>query len=130
MLKSAVVAIFLGAGFLYTTAAPIAACGSSPEKGWGKFLDDIHGFCFWYPPSYKRGATVHERGFPKDGQLLATLTSSEPREEDSSDKEPAAIQVCLLPGAFDLEKLIRDAPTGYVTPPTPQRYGANVFYYY
>jgi hypothetical protein len=61
---------------------------------------------------------------------LAALISSEPREAFSADKQPAAIQLCLLPGAFDLRKLIRDAPTGYDTPPRPKGYGANIFYYY
>jgi hypothetical protein len=130
MLKSAVLAIFLSAEFLYTMAASTAVCGPSPEKGWGQFLDDTHCFCFWYPPSYKRAATVHEYGFSKDGLLLATLSSSVQREAFSSDREPAVVQVGLLSGAFDLQKLIREAPTGYDTPPAPQRFGANVFYYY
>lgn len=69
-------------------------------------------------------------GCPKNGLVLASLTSSVPREAFSSDAEPAAIQVGLLPGAFDLRKLIRGAPTGYDKPPDPQRFGANVFYYY
>ena len=73
---------------------------------------------------------MHEPAFPKDGRLLAKLTSSELRQADSSDKGHADIQVRLLPGAFDLEKLMRDAPTGEVRPPAPQRYGANIFYYY
>ena len=95
-----------------------------------QFLDQARGFCFWYPPLYKREARLHESAFRKEGQLLATLISSEPREAFSDDKEAAAIQVCLLPGAFDLQDLIRDAPTGYDTPPTRRRYGANVFYDY
>jgi hypothetical protein len=36
----------------------------------------------------------------------------------------------LLPGAFNLRKLIPDAPTGYDTPPRPRHFGANIFYYY
>ncbi|MBV9266942.1 MAG: hypothetical protein JO061_12305 [Acidobacteriaceae bacterium] len=31
---------------------------------------------------------------------------------------------------FDLKRLVSDAPPGYDTPPTPKRYGPNVFYYY
>lgn len=40
------------------------------------------------------------------------------------------MRVYLLSGAFGLQSLVKDAPTGYDTPPTPADYGANVFYYY
>jgi hypothetical protein len=87
-------------------------------------------FAFGIHPRTRRDARVHKQAFPKESQLLATLISSKPRKAFSDDKEPAAVQVSPLPGVFDLQKLIRDAPTGYDTPPTPKQFGANVFYYY
>jgi hypothetical protein len=76
--------------------------------------------------------TIEWLGEPGAGAEIARNCScyESRREASDSDREPADVQVCLLPGAFDLQKLIREAPTGYETPPTPQLYGANVFYYY
>lgn len=73
---------------------------------------------------------LHKQAFPKEGQLLETLFSGKPRNAFSDDKEPGAVQVCLLPGVFNSQKLIPHAPSGYDTPPRPKRFGTNVFYYY
>ena len=112
---------------LVATASAAAACGPRPEKGWIELLDQVHGFCFWYPPTYK---TQANRDFPKDRQTLLTLTTDQPRNATLADKEFAYLAVYLLPGAFNLKSLIPDAPTGYDTPPRPLHFGANIFYYY
>ena len=130
MLKTVTTAVVLIVSLSRASTPQFSTCGSSPEKGWLKFVDQANGFCFWYAPTYKRETGTHELGFPKEGQVVAILISSQPRKAFFDDKEPAAVQICLLPGAFDLKKLIREAPTGYDTPPAPKRYGAHVFYYY
>jgi hypothetical protein len=133
MLNRVAKATVLIVAFLGSAAPPVSSCVASPEKGWVKFLDQTHGFCFWYPPTYKREAGTHNLDnldASNDRQLLATLISNELRQAHADDEELADLRIYLLPGMFDLKRLVREAPTGYETPPRPGHYGANVFYYY
>lgn len=116
---------------LLTTALALAtqpgriSCGTSPQQGWAEFVDQAHGFCFWYPSKYRIAFT---RDVPKGAE--AKLVSSASRHAYADDREGASIKVGLSPEAFNLELLVRDAPTGIVTPPAPMHFGANTFYYY
>lgn len=136
MLNRLTLAVALMVAFLFTALPRLAGfewtalCGPSPEKGWVEFVDQAGRFCFWYPPKYKRDAGNSNVDLPRDRQTLARLSSSELRQADWDEKGPARVGLYLLPGVFDLKRLVKDAPTGYDTPPTPKHYGANVFYYY
>jgi hypothetical protein len=116
--------------FLSSAAPVVTSCGASPEKGWVKFVDQARGYCFWYPPRYKREAAPGKAEALPDRQTLAILVSSELRQAFEDDKANADIGIYLLPGAFNLSRLIPEAPTGVMSPPTPKHYGPNVFYYY
>jgi hypothetical protein len=107
-----------------------SGCGPRPEKAWVEFLDQTSRFCFWYPPNYKRETASNRVDPSTDRQMLARLISREPRRAYPSDKQNATIKIYLLAGAFDLNRLVSDAPTGYDTPPIPKPYPENVFYYY
>jgi hypothetical protein len=128
MLNSAAMATVLIFAFLSSAPPLVSRCGASPEKGWVEFVDRA-GYCFWYPPRYKREAAPKAEALP-DRQTLAILVSSELRQAFEDDKAHADIGIYLLPGAFNLSRLIPEAPTGVISPPTRRHYGPNVFYYY
>ena len=130
MLIRAGTGIVLIVAILGVVRPGLGACGPSPEKSWVEFVDKAHGFCFWHPPTYRKEPITPSRHRAKDRQILATLISGEPRKANSDDKEPAALRIYLFSDLFDLQMLVRDAPTGYDTPPAPARYGVNVFYHY
>ncbi len=93
----------------------------SAPKGWGTYVDRIHGFCFRYPPIYKRvpnainklqTATFHLVTFRRlhsDAHLFVAFDDDTP---------------------FDLQSFVKTAPTGYDSPPEPIRVGQYTFYFY
>src|SRR6266851_2033825 len=93
----------------------------SAPKGWGTYVDRIHGFCFRYPPIYKRvpnainklqTATFHLVTFRRlhsDAHLFVAFDDDTP---------------------FDLQSFVKTAPTGLESPPSPIHVGEYTFYYY
>jgi hypothetical protein len=82
--------------------------------GWRTYTDRAHGFCLLYPPIYKRVPHAAHRG-------IVTLSST-----DSG----ANIFISFEDKAFDLQRFVERAPTGYDAPPDPVKAGPNTFYYY
>lgn len=90
------------------------ACAPIPS-GWSTYVDHAHGFCFQYPSIYRR---EHNK-YDKQGTVTLRRAHSEGR-----------IYVVFEDKAFDLQRFIEHAPTGYESPPEAMQFGPNTFYYY
>ena len=83
--------------------------------GWSKYVDRAHRFCFLYPSIYRR---EHNK-YDKEGTVTLRRAHSDGR-----------IYVVFEDKAFDLQRFIEHAPTGYESPPEATQSGPNTFYYY
>ena len=98
-----------------STGASVPCLPKGATIGWRTYVDRPHGFCLLYPPVYKRvPSATQEKG-------LVTVSNS-----DSG----ANIFIFFENKAFDLQRLVEHAPTGYDSPPEPVSAGPNTFYYY
>lgn len=97
-------------------AAKAAPCQThNAPEGWQPYVDRVHGFCFWYPPIYKRIANKVR---------VKNLVTFQRLDAEAS----LFIQADDKP--FDLQGFVVTAPTGYLTPPGPIHVGHYTFYYY
>ncbi len=104
-----------------TPAARSVPCDTrSVPKGWRTYVDRTHGFCFRYPPIYKRVPNeVHKEWLPTFHLVTFQRLHSD-----------AHIFVSMDGKAFDLQSFVETAPTGIVSPPEPIHIGQYTFYYY
>jgi hypothetical protein len=113
-------------------AAAVSAFGQTPEaksvpcdarsapKGWRTYVDRTHGFCFRYPPIYKRVPNqVHKEWLPTFHLVTFQRLHSD-----------AHIFVSMDGKAFDSQRFVETAPTGIDSPPEPIHIGQYTFYYY
>lgn len=114
--------------------ALLIARGADSNGSEHKFVDREHGFSFLYPSDYSLETKDSLKGlgssFSKGRRVLARLIGRTPRHADATDTDNCSIDVQLLPGVFNLQSFIKEAPTGVITPPEPVHFGANTFYYY
>jgi hypothetical protein len=96
-----------------SSQTPVAAL--TVPRGWRTYTDRRHGFRISYPPTYKR---IRKRS---DAVGMIRL------QHRSLD---ASIFIYASNMAFDLQKLIEQAPTGVEDTPQPQQVGGRTFYYY
>lgn len=102
----------LGIGRAYATNKP--ACVASGDKAdWRVYANNRHHFCFLYPKTYEQTPDS------KDSSGVETLHSPD-----------VDILIGCCDEAFDLQALVRSAPTGVEFPPELFVAGSNKFYYY
>ena len=94
---------------------PCVTAVGSETSSWRVYTDRDHHFCFRYPRSY----------------IPISLPKASCRGPKLEDKKSGAnIGVCVVDEDFRPDALVRMAPTGFDSPPEPQRIGQNTFYYY
>lgn len=97
-----------------TPEKAVPCANPSPADGWRTYVDQIHGFCFQYPPSYKR-----------------TIGAKHSKEIKFRSLRPEAfIYVLFDDKPFHLERFVTNAPTGVMEPPESVEIGGRTFYYY
>jgi hypothetical protein len=102
----------LSLGHGYALSKP--PCAPSGDKAdWRVYSDTHHHFCFLYPKTYVQTPDAN------DTQGVETLHSPD-----------VDILVGCCDEAFDLQALVRSAPTGVEFPPEPFVVGPHTFYYY
>jgi hypothetical protein len=105
-------AFLLNLGHAYAVSKP--PCAPAGDKAdWRVYSDTRHHFCFLYPKTYVQAPDT------KDSQGVETLHSPD-----------VDILVGCCNEEFDLQALVRSAPTGVEFPPEPFVAGSNKFYYY
>lgn len=109
---------------------PGIPCAKSLQPGWATFTDRTHGFCFQYPPQYRSRKPVRRPYLRKESKLLIFLANGEPPRFGENGEWPAAsISVVFSTEAFDLERIVIDAPNGVIAL-SPVQVGSNTFYYW
>jgi len=100
-----------------TSAGKDLPCATrGPNHGWHTYVNRVHGFCFRYPPVYKRVPSVASFHADKDTVIFRRLHSD------------AYFFVWYESEAFDLQRFMRTA--GETSPPGPVPVGEYTFYYY
>lgn len=106
-----------------TPAATGVPCDAqSAPKGWRTYVDRTRGFCFQYPPIYKRVPTAVNK------QWTATFHLVTFQRLHSDAHLFVAFDDDGKP--FDLQSFVETAPSGIESPPEPIRVGQYTFYYY
>lgn len=96
-------------------AKSVPCDAASAPREWQEYVDRTHGFCFRYPPTYKRVPnTVKIKNL-----VTFQLLDSDARLFVTFENKP-----------FDLQRFVQNAPTGYVDPPGPIQVGKYTFYFY
>lgn len=119
---------------------PAGAEGPAPcpttetPSGWKTYVNEKYRFCFSYPPIY---TPVDEPWGPKysdDPQYSRQLqkAAEEWRLSRLDDAQEAGDSVIVQIGTepFDLQGLVKCAPTGEESPPQPSEIRGRTFYYY
>ncbi len=101
----------------------------SVPRGWKTYTDPLHGFRISYPSDYKRASEslpepranlpCMEIGFPCPGEIRFQHRRLDAHIFIYASDEP-----------FNLQKLVKLAPTGIEDPPQPVQAGGKTFYYY
>ncbi len=110
------------AGFVFAACLGLSqahALGKPPclpsgdEADWRVYVDARHHFCFLYPKEY-----------------VPTDDGKGVRETETLHSPDVDILIGCCERDFDLQALVRRAPTGVEFPPEPYVAGSNKFYYY
>jgi hypothetical protein len=120
---------------------PLAAFAQNPcaahptQPHWRVFADSKYGFCFEYPPDYRRitPSIGSRRCSRKDGCLLSLEKKAPPSvpPDENDEFKNATIDLSDLGIPFDLGPLRHYAPTGLQDEtPEPRQVGSETFYYY
>lgn len=113
------------------TASASSPCrASDSEPGWLTFVDRVHGFCFEYPPLYKKEKPVRKPYLRPGSELLGSFVSGQtPRFGQHGEWLAAEILVIFSKEPFDLERIVTYyAPTGVIGF-IPVPIGPHTFYY-
>ncbi len=107
--------LIAGFGVMQVSAGSSIPCiPKGATARWKTYVDRAHGFCLLYPPTYTGVPNAARRG-------TVTLRTSH---------SGANIFISFEDRAFDLQRFLERAPTGYDAPPEPMKAGPNTFYYY
>ncbi len=96
------------------TTAQLWDTKQSVPRRWKTYTDTLHGFSISYPPDYYQSTKR---------PAFAGLITLQHRRLDAQ----IFIYVDI---PFDLQKFVKQAPTGYEDPPQPVQAGGKTFYYY
>jgi hypothetical protein len=104
----------------------------SVPRGWKTYTDKLHRFRISYPPNYKLTHIGKPKMVqPRDGEKyivrygpVGAVLLTRPTHSD------AAIVIYVSGKPFDLQRFVRQAPTGVEQPPLRIRVGDKTFYYY
>ena len=105
-------------------------------SGWQTYVDQLHGFCFSYPPTYARVAEPWLEKYthaPSKSELnYFRKAAQEGRMLRLQNKRDTSVSIDVFLGKepFDLESFVSGAPTGIEDPPERRQFGTETFYYY
>jgi|SRR5579871_2697651 len=105
-------------------------------SGWQTYVDQSHGFCFSYPPTYTPVAQpwlkIYTNAPDKSALERLRKAAQEHRLLRLQNKQDstAGIIVSLENEPFNLESFVAGAPTGIDSPPERKQIGPEIFYYY
>lgn len=109
---------------------------TSPS-GWPTYVDRLHGFCFSYPPTYAPVAEpwlekyTHAPNKSALGYLRKAAQEGRMLRLQNKQETSVSIGVFLYNDEpFNLNTLVRGAPTGIEDPPERRQFGIETFYYY
>ena len=121
------ISLWLSAFLILTPSLTLADIPSlGIPHGWKTYVDRVHGFAFAYPPIYKRIRRPDSGPLERTGKAAAEGRWVGLRHQRSD----ARIDFILEDQPFDLNSLVKDAPTGNDEPPGPVEEGDNTFYVY
>lgn len=121
------ISLWLSAFLILTPSLPLADIPSlGIPHGWKTYADRVHGFAFAYPPIYKRIRRPDRENWKERAKAAAEGRWVGLRHQRSD----ARIDFILEDQPFDLNSLVRYAPTGNDFPPEPVDEGDNTFYEY
>ena len=117
-------------------AKSTSSCAANAPSGWKTYTNRLQGFCFSYPPAYTQIAEPwlaadepayadHLHRLADEGRFLVLKRSG----DDRVSRYGVSIDV-RIHEPFDLQRLIKDAPTGVESPPEPVQLASGTFYYY
>ncbi|MGA8877762.1 MAG: hypothetical protein WCC25_08625 [Candidatus Korobacteraceae bacterium] len=119
---------------------PAGAGGPAPcpttetPPGWKTYVNEKYRFCFSYPPIY---TPVDEPWGPKYSdtpeyadQLRKAAEEWRLSRLDDAQEAGDSVIIQIGTGPFDLQELIKCAPTGEEGPPRPSEILGRTFYYY
>ena len=113
--------------------APPCPTGDVP-KGWKTYVNSKYRFCLSYPPNYApntRAVIAKDSGDQENTRALLKMMDEGRLLQLQDARGPeAAIWVMVDTEAWDLNALVKSAPTGQEGPPQPRIIGGQVFYYY
>jgi len=102
--------------------------------GWKTYVNEKYGFCFSYPPIY---TPVDEPWGPKytdipdySRQLQKAAEGGRLSRLDDAQEAGDSVIVQIGTEPFDLQDLVKCAPTGEESPPRPSEIRGRTFYYY
>ncbi len=102
---------------------------------WKPYVNQKYRFCFSYPPSYEPVAEPwalkeYTNDLDYSRQLQKQAEEGRLFRLENSQVADAGILVELRTEPFDLQGLVKEAPTGGESPPEPRSFGGQTFYYY
>lgn len=130
--------VWLGVVLLVTANSCLAntrknnPCALHPTRhGWHVFVDQRDGFCFEYPPKYRKAPAVYPPDYVPDPKtrFIGRLTTKLSQYE-SADPDVATIDVYDEGYPFRLEDLIKFSPIGDVDNAPPLIHAAHADFYY
>jgi hypothetical protein len=102
--------------------------------GWKTYVNDKYRFCFSYPPNYTPIAEPWLEKYTHDLERSRNLreAAEEGRESEWQNTQYPDSDLCVgvSTETWDLQAMVKYAPTGQISPPEPRIIAGQVFYYY